>query len=1246
MEEDYRLDKGELALDKILAIATKTKAKWESFLAASPKLYPKETQFLTEHSKLRNLSPEYFESEPDLSKEDDEVEKYLIKWKGVSYIHCSWETKRDLLALLPGTLGESYLNGRIAAFEKTQKLFNLDSLDSFTKIHRVLDFKKDSEDVTKDMFLIKFNNCPYDELQHETREDLLLKNTEEELRLAHDNFIKRHNSSNRKPRHNKRYSSRMTFKNGMKLRDYQVEAVNWLTFNWTQERNSILADEMGLGKTCQTVSFIHRLYYGLKISSPFLIIAPLSTLNQWEQEFEKWSDFNCIVYHGSKDAKKNIKTFEIKPGFDVLVTNYDTALMDMSYITRFQWELVVIDEAHRLKNSQSSLAKVLKKNLKLHVREKEENSEEVRVLKARMLLLTGTPIQNNYEELWSLLNFIEPANFPALNEFLAKWQNMQSAKDMDNFQEMLSPYMLRRLKKHVEKLPPKIDTLIEVELTTLQKKFYRAIYEKNRNYLSKLTRQNKQQHEGLKLERNVHQVSLKNISVQLRKCCYHPYLLNGVEETVLAEAVSDYKKQYKVKKIPQNAYHDLIMKNLIASSGKMILIDKLLPKLKAEGHRVLLFSQWTGMLNIIQDYLVGKGYSFERIDGDVSSQKRELSIKNFNATARDTSVSEPPFIFLLSTRAAGMGLNLTAADTIILYDLDWNPQSDMQALARCHRIGQKKTVQIYRMITRKSYEEHMFHTQSRKLGLDLAVMSRLEKETEPDEQVNAKKKTKKDADKETERLLRYGAYVLKDDNDEDAKGFEQEDIDVILRKRARKINVDESKAGDKGVELSKARFIGNKEDENKNLDVDDPEFWNKVMGEEQLKEFNQHHNSNIIFGKRKRKQVVYTAPNFAKEYDSEEDEDFEVESEAEEEEDKPAIDEQEVKNLDNKLQAEMRKTAFKPKTWQRHKKKVYAQPGRGMASSHARLNNQPASPSSSTHKRFLANQPNAVGKTSPPRILNKYNSLRYGENILTVLKHDGVIVHPCDLFRIYIYEPELYQIQNLKYRAQLNQGNYHMNQGQHLFQTIKQQDVINPSLSQVPNHIHKLLRKWLKAQSKGAKSLEIAHKVLDTEAKKLNFRLEALQQEVEYILKAACMYVVNMLENFARLSYALNTGKLTNEHIDSNEEAKDIQVIDLTEAKTIDKPTKTFMPTSGDVNLAAFRVTYPQFMQNDFVERVLQGMGYKHLSAFFSRGRGIPQTAFCSPLRCTWLTAEAFEIVANLEASYENKHQQQIQYYR
>jgi len=370
---------------------------------------------------------------------------------------------------------------------------------------------------------------------------------------------------------------------------------------------------MGLGKTVQSTSFIYHLQKELKLPGPFLIVTPLSTIGNWEREIRTWTDMNICVYHG-KDTARNLCVdsefyFKDENGitdpllykFDVVLTTYEMAMSGFSQLKPIHWRCCILDEAHKLKNKSSKISEILKQYKFDH-----------------KILLTGTPLQNSLEELWSLLNFLQP-DFMDEKAFQSEYGSLTTASDVEKLQQLLKPLMLRRLKEDVEKtIPVKEETIVEVELTTIQKKWYRSILERNFTWLKQGSKKN-------------NMPNLINTMMELRKCCIHPFLLKGAEDSICDEYKSITQEQH--------------FKVMIASSGKMVLIDKLLKKLKAGGHKVLLFSQMTKCLDIIQDYLKGMNYGFERIDGGVRGDLRQAAIDRFSAPDSDS------FVFLLCTRA-------------------------------------------------------------------------------------------------------------------------------------------------------------------------------------------------------------------------------------------------------------------------------------------------------------------------------------------------------------------------------------------------------------------------------------------------------------------------------------------------------------------------------------------------------------------------------------------------------------------
>ncbi|KAJ4962204.1 hypothetical protein NE237_022143 [Protea cynaroides] len=478
---------------------------------------------------------------------------------------------------------------------------------------------------------------------------------------------------------------------GGKLKPYQIKGVKWLISLWQNGLNGILADQMGLGKTIQTIAFLaHLKEKGL--DGPYLVIAPLSTLSNWVNEISRFTpSINAIIYHGDRKERQEIRkkymTKAVGPKFPIVVTSYQVALNEARKVLRhYNWKYLVVDEGHRLKNSECKLLKEL--NL-LPVENK--------------LLLTGTPLQNNLTELWSLLHFILPDIFSSLKEF-ESWFDLSgkcySDAQKDEFEEkrrvqvisklhaILRPFLLRRMKSDVEKmLPQKKEIILYANMTEHQMNIQDHLI--NKTFENHLQEKFNYGH-GMKGK-------LHNLMVQLRKNCNHPDLL---------ESAFDGSNTYPP------------VEQLVEQCGKFCLLDRLLSQLFARKHKVLIFSQWTKVLDIMDYYFSEKGFEVCRIDGSVKLEERKRQIQEFN------DINSNRRIFLLSTRAGGLGINLTAADTCILYDSDWNPQMDLQAMDRCHRIGQTKPVHVYRLATAQSVEGRILKRAFSKLKLEHVVIGK------------------------------------------------------------------------------------------------------------------------------------------------------------------------------------------------------------------------------------------------------------------------------------------------------------------------------------------------------------------------------------------------------------------------------------------------------------------------------------------------------------------------------------------
>eukprot|EP01135_Chromosphaera_perkinsii_P010814 Nk52_evm9s2241 gene=Nk52_evmTU9s2241 len=530
------------------------------------------------------------------------------------------------------------------------------------------------------------------------------------------------------------------------LREYQLKGLEWLVSLYDNGLNGILGDEMGLGKTLQTISLVAYLV-GKGVKGPYLIVGPLSTLSNWVNEFNKFAPaIPTLLYHGTKeeraDKRKEMKYISESNCFPVVITSYEIVMNDRKFLHDMMWKYIVVDEGHRIKNLNCKLIRELKS-----------------YDSANRLLLTGTPLQNNLSELWSLLNFLLPDIFDDLESF-QEWFDFSEVHESEGHNKLiekeekneivtklhriLHPFLLRRLKTDVEKyLPKKKEIVVFCPFTPLQQEYYTAILKKNihnlitkdknndevgvddeekksgsrrnlseivsykeecdRTYFKSLSdsphtdsssNYTSKKPQAVFQEKSVVNVSFRNILMDLRKCCNHPYLL-------------DY---------PLDACGDYLMnEELCKCSGKLLILDRMLPALKERGHKVLIFSQMTKMLDILQDYFYLKKINYCRLDGSTSQEDRQQQIEEFN-TDKDM------FIFLLSTRAGGLGINLVSADTCIIYDSDWNPQVDLQAQDRCHRIGQTKPVIVYRFCTVNSIETKILERANAKRRLEKLVV--------------------------------------------------------------------------------------------------------------------------------------------------------------------------------------------------------------------------------------------------------------------------------------------------------------------------------------------------------------------------------------------------------------------------------------------------------------------------------------------------------------------------------------------
>uniref|UniRef100_A0A1I8MUS3 SWI/SNF-related matrix-associated actin-dependent regulator of chromatin subfamily A containing DEAD/H box 1 homolog n=1 Tax=Musca domestica TaxID=7370 RepID=A0A1I8MUS3_MUSDO len=513
-----------------------------------------------------------------------------------------------------------------------------------------------------------------------------------------------------------------------KLADYQLIGLNWLTVMNKQQMNGILADEMGLGKTIQVIAFLAYLKENNLSKAAHLIVVPSSTLDNWASEIARWCPSLVVEkYHGSQEERRRMRIRFAKEGFtgfDVLLTTYHIVSSTPEERKMFRvskLHYVIFDEAHMLKNMTTQrYANLITINAEMRI------------------LLTGTPLQNNLLELMSLLCFVMPTffgkNVEDIKSLFGKKSKVENGNDeLSQFQEtqverakrIMKPFVLRRLKKDVLSHLPKKHTYInKVAMTDSQKRYYNDLVEYYSNNRGEIYSGDRA---GV------------SIMIEMRKLANHPLLGRYYfsdeklrEFSKRLATVSTYKKtnpQYIFEEMAvmsdfqvwqlcnKHELDDVIIPDrLICESGKFKHLDSLLPKLKEEGHRVLIFSQFTMMLDIVERYLDIRKHGYCRLDGSTAVEERQDMINDFNA---DSDI----FIFLLSTKAGGVGINLTAADTCIIHDIDFNPYNDKQAEDRCHRMGQTRPVSIYRLISEGTIEEGMLMVAEEKLKLEKDITS-------------------------------------------------------------------------------------------------------------------------------------------------------------------------------------------------------------------------------------------------------------------------------------------------------------------------------------------------------------------------------------------------------------------------------------------------------------------------------------------------------------------------------------------
>ncbi|CAI4226575.1 unnamed protein product [Auanema sp. JU1783] len=841
---------------------------------------------------------------PPMKMEPRREREFFIKWRYMSYWHCEWvsETLMDVYftALLrmywrkydsetPPVFDESTTSRHHKGddpYDLRERFYQHGIKPEWMQVHRIINHMQYAKNQFD--YLVKWKELVYEQATWE-RDDMDIQYYEEAImkywlhreRMLGENIpkhiLKRINvarelkglppmendkgdeTSVKKKKKDrptvdirKKYEVQPDFisETGGSLHPYQLEGINWLRHCWANGTDAILADEMGLGKTVQSLTFLYTLMKESHSKGPFLIAAPLSTIINWEREAEQWCpDFYVVTYVGDRDSRMVIREHEfsfvegaIKSGpkaarlkslenlkFHVLLTSYECINMDKAILSSIEWAALVVDEAHRLKNNQSTFFKNLR-----------EYKIDYRVL------LTGTPLQNNLEELFHLLNFLAPDRFYDLESFTSEFAEISKEDQIQKLHSLLGPHMLRRLKSDVlVGMPSKSELIVRLELSPMQKKYYKNILTRN--------------FEALNVKNGGSQMSLINIIMELKKCCNHPYLFP--------------KASLEAPKLKNGMYEGV---NLIKNSGKFILLQQMLRKLKNGGHRVLIFSQMTMMMDILEDFCEVESYRYERIDGSITGQARQDAIDRFNAPGAQQ------FVFLLSTRAGGLGINLATADTVIIYDSDWNPHNDIQAFSRAHRIGQQNKVMIYRFVTRNSVEERITSVAKKKMLLTHLVV-----------RAGLGQKGPSMSKSELDDVLRWGTEELFKDEEMTEDGKDKEEIvwdeaavDALLDRtrdeEALKDGKDEKHWTNEYLSSFKVATYNTKEAEDKEEDEEeddmeiikdsdrepDPDFWERLL-RHHYEHVQETEAERLGKGKRLRKQVNYASENMVQDWNRE-----------------------------------------------------------------------------------------------------------------------------------------------------------------------------------------------------------------------------------------------------------------------------------------------------------------------------------------------------------------------------------------
>lgn len=484
---------------------------------------------------------------------------------------------------------------------------------------------------------------------------------------------------------------------------HQRIALKWLVMLYENGLNGILADEMGLGKTLEVIAFLVFLQQN-GTNGPFLILCPLSVVGNWCTELQKFAPtLEYMKYHGSPSERASMRKRGNKAWSNIVITSYEMALNDAKFLKKHEWKFIIVDEGHRLKNIDSKLMKTLKQ-----------------FPSTNRMLLTGTPLQNNLPELWSLLNFLMPDIFVDLNIFQTwfetgeiKFEEAEEENLVTSLHDILRPFLLRRLKKDVGlQLPPKREYIMFTPLSPLQQRLYKAFLSFDpRSFVQERIREDLNLKDESGSDHDPNPALEKRDRKELRERNHM-----RIEKSTFANLVMQLRLVCDSPYIYWDPFIDEVDERLETNSGKLVLLNRIMSKLAPQGHKVLIFTQFSEMLFLLKDWADFRKYKYVAIHGDVCQKDRQENIDAFNR--KDSDID----LFLLTTRSGGQGVNLISADTVVIFDSDWNPQQDLQAMDRVHRIGQQKPVIVIRLCTPRSIEQDLLDRAAQKLRLNEVVI--------------------------------------------------------------------------------------------------------------------------------------------------------------------------------------------------------------------------------------------------------------------------------------------------------------------------------------------------------------------------------------------------------------------------------------------------------------------------------------------------------------------------------------------